>query len=175
MRNYYLDLEFNQRVIDFENGHVVYDLISVGLVDEAGRTYYAVSNEFNLEAARENEFVKDTVLPRLDMPESGRKTRAQIRKEILDFIGNEPDEKAFIHFWHIPQDWVLFSDLMSEGNFMQLPKNIINFPRNLTETWMTLGRPDILPQVDSDKEHNSLVDAKWLAKVHEVLKAYRPS
>jgi hypothetical protein len=91
------------------------ELISIGIVAEDGREYYAVSNEFDLQAAWNNEWLRENVLPNLlEVPgvihaeyagkdtyvptikdaifavERIGKTRKQIRNEILEFIGPYP-------------------------------------------------------------------------------------
>lgn len=89
-------------------------LISIGIVAEDGREYYAVSNEFNPDDA--NDWVKKNVLDKIEIENyqklppivkqqniidkgkratkfllrMGAKSNAQIAKEILEFINSEP-------------------------------------------------------------------------------------
>lgn len=53
---YFYDTEF------IEDGHTI-DLISIGIVAEDGRMYYAVSTEF--DASRADEWVQTNVLNKL--------------------------------------------------------------------------------------------------------------
>ncbi len=170
-KKFYLDMEFNQRNV---GGHTVFEMISIGLIDEDGRTYYAVSNEFNLKAAQENQFVNDVVLPRLGLPQTEWKSKDQIRQEVLDFIGCDEKNQALIHYWWIPHDFMLLSDLLGEGDFMNMPPQIDRIGVNVAQTWKELGSPHIKLSVDSDEEHNALVDAIWLKEAHEKLLKLQP-
>lgn len=55
MRFFY-DCEF------IEDGHTI-ELVSIGMVDESGREFYAVSTEF--DASRAGQWVRQNVLPQL--------------------------------------------------------------------------------------------------------------
>jgi len=82
---YYIDFEFSEyftRDIFFKKKHVI-DMISVGIVAEDGRTYYAISNEFS--KLRCNDWVKRNVLTKLDKSIE-RKSNKQIAAEIFNFI-----------------------------------------------------------------------------------------
>ena len=74
---YWLDTEF------IDNGHTI-DLISIGIVAEDGREYYAQSIEF--DPGNANEWVKENVFPHLTDEWKGRAT---IRDEILAFMDAE--------------------------------------------------------------------------------------
>lgn len=52
---YFLDTEFVESPCTI-------DLISIGIVDESGREFYAVSREFNLNRAWKHDFVRNNVL-----------------------------------------------------------------------------------------------------------------
>ncbi len=56
---YFYDCEF------IEDGRTI-DLVSIGVVDETGREFYAVSTEF--DAARAGAWVRQHVLPQLPPP-----------------------------------------------------------------------------------------------------------
>ena len=58
---YFYDTEF------IDNGRII-DLISIGVVAEDGREYYAVSIEFDPESA--GRWVRTNVLPKLPSPAS---------------------------------------------------------------------------------------------------------
>jgi len=55
MKRYFLDTEFIESV-----GSI--DLISIALVCDDGRHYYAISNEFDTQAAWDHEWVRENVL-----------------------------------------------------------------------------------------------------------------
>jgi len=62
--NYYLDTEFHEYKKKPFIGKAIdtIELISIGIVAEDDREYYAVSNEFDLKATWSNEWLRDNVL-----------------------------------------------------------------------------------------------------------------
>ena len=56
---YYLDTEFHEYK---KNGVDTIELISIGIVAEDGREYYAVCNEFDIHAAMNNDWLRLNVL-----------------------------------------------------------------------------------------------------------------
>lgn len=63
-KRYFYDTEF------LDNGHTI-DLISIGIVAEDGRGYYAVNTEANIDAAKTNPWIVANVLPHLPMNNRG--------------------------------------------------------------------------------------------------------
>lgn len=93
---YFLDFEFIEgfkKPLFGKRRHFI-DMISVGIVAEDGREYYAISNEFKWDDA--NEWVKENVLSKLEgrhCTPSGWfndsrlwKSNKQIAKEIFEFV-----------------------------------------------------------------------------------------
>lgn len=66
---YFLDTEFHEGVRKpkgwFTKEQWMIELISIGIVSEDGREYYAVSNEFDVDAAWNNTWLRDNVLKTL--------------------------------------------------------------------------------------------------------------
>lgn len=56
---YYLDTEFHEYE---KNGVNTIELISIGIVAEDGREYYAVCNEFDIHAAMNNDWLRKNVI-----------------------------------------------------------------------------------------------------------------
>lgn len=96
MSKYFIDCEFIERFHKpflGKSRHVI-DLISIGIVAEDGREYYAISNEFNYNDA--SDWVKENVLAKLEgrhctpvgwLSDSGIwKSNKQIAKEIFEFV-----------------------------------------------------------------------------------------
>lgn len=96
---YFLDTEFiegfHKPLFGKRRHHI--DLISIGIVAEDGREFYAISNEFNPKDA--NDWVKENVIRQLPKKhfnghnvEEAKlwKSNAQIAKEIVEFINSEP-------------------------------------------------------------------------------------
>ncbi len=75
---YFYDCEF------IEDGHVI-DLISIGVVDEHGREFYAVSTEFDDRLA--GPWVRRHVLNRLPSPaDRAWRSRQRIRDDLSEFL-----------------------------------------------------------------------------------------
>lgn len=153
---YFLDTEF------IDTGTEV-DLVSIGLVCEDGREYYAISTEF--DAARASEWVVKHVLAQLP-PRTAPvwKARAAIRDEIVAFVGLKRPE-----FWAYcgAYDWVLLCQLF--GGMVNLPGRWPGFAMDLKQWAVLLGNVR-LPKQETG-EHDALEDARWNRRVWEKLAA----
>lgn len=157
---YFLDTEFAERPCSIE-------LISVALVAEDGREFYAESNEFcDLMA---NEWVLANVIPQLwsrqaekrefnawvrDGGRGGLLTRAEIAREIRIFIGDDTPE-----FWgyYADYDWVVFCWLF--GSMVDLPKGWPMYCRDIKQVCDAVGNPALPP--NETNVHHALCDARW--------------
>jgi 3' exoribonuclease, RNase T-like len=161
---YFLDTEF----VEDAKARTI-DLISIGIVSEDGRSYYAISLEF--DQSRADEWIREHVLAKLpsrpDKVVSHRrqsngpwKTREQIKHEILEFIGGDTPE-----FWgyYADYDWVVFCWLF--GRMIDLPKSFPTYCRDIKQLMDSLGIEDV--PFKPDDEHSSLSDAEWNRKVFE--------
>jgi len=141
---WFFDTEFN------DTGSRI-DLISIGLVSEDGREYYAVSSEFDPERCL--PWVKENVLPSL--VGTPTKTREQISEDILALVGPNPEFWAY----YADYDWVVLCQLY--GPMAWLPKSWPMFCMDLKQEMTRLGiEREQLP--DNPREHNALEDARWL-------------
>lgn len=140
---YWFDTEF------IDDGKTI-DLISIGIVSEDHRTYYAETTEYNISKA--SEWVKQNVGPQLGyvIP----KSRRLIAAEIITFIGKEQPE-----FWayYASYDWVALCQLY--GTMMEVPPHFPMYCRDLQQMVQHLGYP-LLPIQDTP-EHHALNDAIW--------------
>lgn len=168
---YFYDTEF------IEDGKTI-DLISIGVVAEDGRSYYAISTEFNPRKA--SQWVKDNVLahlpprhvnlsevsvsPRLKEESRAWKSRRQIRNELLHFINSE---------YGLPEFWAYYADYdhvalcQLFGTMMDLPKGWPMYTRDVKQLCDAMGNPK-LPEQTED-EHHALADARWTKAAYEFL------
>jgi 3' exoribonuclease, RNase T-like len=157
---YFLDTEF------LEDGRTIV-LVSIGVVCEDGREYYAVSSEFDPAAAI--TWVRKRVLSQLPSPgDPAWKSRETIRTELLDFLtadGAEPETWA----WYGDYDHVVICQLW--GAMPELPRALPRFTRDLRQEWEMLGRPT-LPAQDGSR-HHALEDARHNAAIWTALEAER--
>jgi len=147
VRRYFYDTEF------IEDGTTI-ELISIGVVDEAGREFYAVSTGFDPERAI--PWVRRNVLPKLPSPaDPAWRSRARIRDELIAFL-TEPGEEIELWAWYAAYDHVALCQLW--GPMTALPRAIPRFSHELRQRWEDLGRPE-LPQAPAG-QHDALADAR---------------
>jgi len=159
--NYFLDTEFSERPGSIE-------LISIALVCEDSRTYYAENCNFKADLC--NPYVKENILPKLG-PVQGRLPIAVIAEEIQDFIAAPHSlerGKAKPQFWayYASYDWVVFCWLF--GIMDKLPAGYPYHPMDLQQWWVQLGKPDIKPP-EPENEHHALADALWNQQLYKAL------
>ena len=156
MRFFY-DLEFGDTEREIS-------LVSIGVVAEDGREYYAVSSAFDTLAV--HPWVREHVLPQLP-PASTWKPRERIRDELLEFLGAEP----VLWAWYGAYDHVALCQLW--GAMPQLPRALPRYTLDVRQLWEHLGRP-ALPQQGSGL-HDALADARHVKVRWEALaeRAYR--
>ncbi|MFD0585315.1 polyadenylate-specific 3'-exoribonuclease AS [Dactylosporangium darangshiense] len=148
---YFYDCEF------IEDGRLI-DLVSIGVVDEHGREYYAVSTEF--DDSRAVSWVRRNVLDKLPSPsDKAWRSRERIRAELLDFLTEplrkgEADELE-LWAWYAAYDHVALAQLW--GSMPALPREIPRFTKDLRQLWDDAGRP---PLPVAEGRHDALVDAR---------------
>lgn len=179
---YFFDTEFIEgfhKPLFGKRRHFI-DLISIGIVAEDGREYYAISKNFNPKDA--SKWVNQNVISKLppkhfDLYDSPRqkqeamawKRNKEILIDILDFTKCWRDDtfwgtadKPEFYGYYCDYDWVLFCSLF--GTMMNLPKGFPMYcidlkqmmdEKGLDKEWRRKNHPD------PDGEHNALVDAKW--------------
>lgn len=156
---YFYDTEF------IEDGQTI-ELVSIGIVAEDGREYYAVSTEF--DGTRANAWVRDNVLDKLPNPSAPvwRSTET-IRREIFEFmtVDSTPIQ---LWAWVGAYDHIVLAQLW--GDMAALPKALPRYTRELKQYWEMAGRPSLPPIPDGN--HDALVDARHnLAKFRVCMEA----
>lgn len=184
---YFLDCEF------IENGSTI-DLISIALVCEDGREYYAQNSDAKFKSAGDwvwrNVFphlqhfdmrgtrtcnhqtgsMMDRIATKCTKPECPWRSPYEIRDEVKAFIDIENNGKPEIWGYYSAYDWVAFCQLF--GSMIDLPKNYPMFCRDIIQECKRLGNPE-LPKQDA-AEHNCLEDARWNKKAWEFLNNPKP-
>jgi hypothetical protein len=146
---YFIDTEF------IESGpHRPIELISIGIVAEDGREYYAESSEVVLLEA--NDWVKANVIPHLG-PMEDRRSLSQIAKEIAYFVSYEGSNKPEFWGYYADYDWVVFCQIF--GSMINLPRGWPMYCRDIKQWADVLG--DIKIPKQESTEHHALNDARW--------------
>lgn len=157
-------------------------LISIGLVAEDGREYYAVNNEvgvgpLNAKIAGHAWLMENVVnsLPLLDKDSKGFhldfshpdvKSRLTIKNEIDAFFRDTPDLELWA--WYGAYDHVALAQIY--GRMIDLPYYVPMWTNDLRQEAFRLGDPQ-MPEQKSG-QHNALEDARHLRKVDETLAYY---
>src|SRR5215218_5219467 len=130
---YFYDCEF------IEDGRLI-DLVSIGMVDEHGREFYAVSTEF--DDSRAVPWVRRNVLDKLPSPaDRAWRSRERIREDLYAFLVAplEPGRSIELWAWYAAYDHVALAQLW--GAMPALPREIPRYTKDLRQLWDDLGRP----------------------------------
>lgn len=160
---FWFDTEF------IEDGRTI-DLVSIGIVSQDDRKYYAVSSEY--DPSKASKWVKENVLSQVDQAKGI--PRKQIRHDIQRFIGEyAPDllmgtRKGRPEIWayYGSYDWVALCQLF--GTMMELPDGWPMYVRDVKQWCDELGNPQLPAQ--GKGLHHSLEDAIWTKKCWEFLR-----
>lgn len=149
---YFYDTEF------LDTGTTI-DLISIGIVAEDGREYYAVNADMPARRILKHEWLMASVVPQL--PFSGDwKPKLQIRDEVRDFLLH--DGKPELWAWYCAYDHVVLAQLF--GTMMDLPEGVPMYTHDLR------ALVDYLPDGELPKQaggvHDALEDARWVKLAH---------
>ena len=176
---YFIDTEF------YEYGRTI-DLISIGVVAEDGREFYAVSQDAELH--RVSPWVRENVLPHL--PKYGDNAwlpRKEIAERLRVFTGEDVPcmvgdgmglrmcaasirgDKPEFWAYYADYDWVVLCQLF--GTMMGLPKHFPKFCCDLNQLSVDVGSPEHPKQEIG--EHNALADARWNRDLYGFLMAKR--
>jgi hypothetical protein len=153
---YWIDTEFIERPFTI-------DLISVGLVAEDGREFYAESNE--VDWSRASRWTQETVRPQLAGPAMPRE---EIGYAIRRFV--EKDEHPVFWGYFSSFDWVVFGWLF--GDMHEQPFRFPALCLDIKQWAIELGDPPLPIQVGPC--HHALADARWTREAWNFLKTQDP-
>lgn len=167
---YFFDTEF------MEDGEVI-ELLSIGVVCEDGREFYAESSDAVLSNA--NDWVVENVVPHLwsqqddkregnrwilDGGAGGLLRKREIALGLQRFVNNGDSRPQFWAYYG-DYDWVVLCQLF--GTMMDLPTGWPKFAMDLKQLCVMLGDPELPKQTSG--EHNALNDARWTHATHNWL------
>jgi hypothetical protein len=163
---YWFDTEF------IEDGKTI-DLISIGIVAEDGREFYAQNLDTHFDGA--SDWVQKNVIAHLSNMEYwhhrdgdpvGWFTRESISAGIRTFCDPVAYGKPEVWAYYADYDWVVLCQLF--GTMMDLPKGWPMYCRDIKQWADMLGNPK-LPKQESG-EHHALADARWNRQAWEFLR-----
>lgn len=180
---------------EFTGLHKDTTLISIGLIDENGRTFYAEFSDYY--ECQCDEWIRENVLTHLKWSKEGQvENFVNINNDNWEAYGNKDYIKIVLNDWLSQYDTVeLVSDVCHYdmvlfisifGDAFSIPKNVnpachdinqdIAKYYNITETEaFDLSREDILSDnryiVDDEiMKHNALYDAKVIKEIYNIIK-----
>lgn len=151
---YFYDTEF------LDNG-VTVDLISIGIVAEDGREYYAVNKDADWDAITKHEWLQANVVNQLP-PKNEWLSKEMIKWEVEDFLlGGKTLPELWADF--AAYDHIVLSQLF--GKMLDLPRGIPMFTNDLrTFIYRNRGNREYLAQLPLQNSglHDALEDARHL-------------
>lgn len=153
---YFLDTEFNTVPFDGFNS-----LISIAIVAEDGREFYAVNRDMDMRTIRHNKWLMDNVVDKLEGPaDPVWMHRNQIIDGIEKLIGDDTSPQIWAYYG--AYDWVLLCELF--GGMLTLSGRNPEWPMYVRDLKMLvdlLDFPKSLRPDDPENEHHALADARW--------------
>ncbi len=183
---------------EFTGLHKDTTLISIGLVSEDGRTFYAELNDY--DRTQVDEWIEKNVINNLkfEPPKNGEYEHNSMQRHESNPIGN-PINKGYnmelrgnisevsealnewikqfkdIKIWSdcLSYDWVLFNDLF--GHAFNLPENIYYIPFDICTLFEVKGidadisREEFIGNSVIGEKHNALYDAKVIKACYDKL------
>jgi hypothetical protein len=153
---YFLDTEFQ------ENGTSI-DLLSIGVVCDDGREFYACNQNARLDLV--TPWVRENVLP--ELPPYGSVVwmpKTSIACELAEFV-QQGAERAEFWGYYSAYDWVVVCQLY--GAMVTLPRGFPKHCMDLKQASVMAGNPEH-PKQEKGK-HNALEDARWARDLWQFL------
>lgn len=176
---YFFDTEF----IEWAGG---IQLVSIGIVREDGRMFYAESCTFDERLA--DQWVKDNVISKLHFnnekfnsfwsPDGVQinvfGTETFIKEQLLLWLSPSEDETPEFYAYYASYDWVVFARIF--GRLIEKPEHFPMWVIDLKQRMWERGLPvdwkrAVCP--DPEGEHDALVDALWNKNFYDQMIIYK--
>lgn len=178
--NIYFDTEFTGL-------HQKTTLISIGLISDCGKTFYAELTDYDKEQV--DEWIKNNVISNLYLKEYFEKlkngqTKYKIKDDTLSLcsiseLRNDLNlwlsQFENVEMWSdcLSYDWVLFNEIF--GHAFNIPKNIYYISFDICTLFKSknidpdISREEFSDMKDNSQKHNALWDAKVIKRCYELL------
>ena len=168
---------------EFTGLHKGTTLISIGLVDENGKSFYAELTDY--DESQVDDWLKNNVINHLYLDEAQYDRRLKDSCDEFESVGTTDHVKHELEWWLkqfdeieiwsdcLSYDWVLFNNIF--GTAFDIPKNVYYIPFDICTVFKLKGiDPDISREgfIDNSVEgekHNALYDAKVIKACYEKL------
>jgi hypothetical protein len=163
---------------EFTGLHQNTTLISIGLVSECGKSFYAELTDY--DKSQVDDWLQENVIDKLTLEIDGyfgSYDNMNVRGEtelVQTKLGDWLNQFESVEMWSdcLAYDWVLFNKIF--GHAFSIPSNVYYIPFDICTLFKVKGiDPDINREsfagVNSDKKHNALHDAQIIKVCYEKL------
>jgi hypothetical protein len=166
---------------EFTGLHQNTTLISIGLISECGKTFYAEFNDYNLKQV--DPWIQENVINNLQY--KGIFQKLDETKESISYKSTTENIKEKIKTWLaqfeqveiwsdcLAYDWVLFNQIF--GHAFNIPENVYYIPFDICTLFKIKGidadisREEFINMSGNLLKHNALHDAKVIKACYEKL------
>jgi hypothetical protein len=163
---------------EFTGLHQGTTLISIGLISECNKTFYAEFSDY--DKTQVDDWIEENVINNLtlqgspvDLPNDKRVVgdTTLIRQNLIEWL-EQFDE---VEMWSdcLSYDWVLFCEIF--GHAFNIPKNVYYIPFDTSTLFRVKGldpdidREEFVSCEEKNEKHNSLWDSKIIKLCYEKL------
>lgn len=166
---FFYDTEF------LEDGRTI-ELISIGIVDETGREYYAINADMPIQRIEEHSWLMGNVVPYLpgvvydgrfdlDYQDSRVKTKSQIAREVLEFL-TAYDGRIDLWAWFAAYDHVVLAQLW--GIMINMPARLPQYTKDVRQLVDEYNVRKLPSQVSG--HHDALADARHVKTMYNYIR-----
>ena len=159
---------------EFTGLHQKTTLISIGLVSECGKTFYAELTDY--DKSQIDEWLQTNVINNLMLDEKIHGDKGNFSLIDCRYVGNNFGLKHILTEWLsqfesveiwsdcLSYDWVLFNQIF--GHAFNIPKNVYYIPFDICTLFYAKGidadinRQEFSEMTEGSQKHNSLWDAE---------------
>lgn len=164
---------------EFTGLHQKTTLISIGLISECGKSFYAEFTDY--DKTQIDEWLQENVINNLCLTEYDKDANLNCWK----IKGDSGDVKSALEVWFsqfdevemwsdcLAYDWILFNQIF--GHAFSIPKNIYYIPFDICTLFKHKGidpdisREDFSETKQQSKKHNALWDALIIGECYQKL------
>lgn len=164
---------------EFTGLHQKTTLISIGLISDCGKTFYAELTDY--DKSQVDDWINNNVISNLTMTEDDNAAFLGSWRLVADSVNVKDaltkwlEQFEQVEIWSdcLSYDWVLFNQIF--GHAFNIPKNVYYIPFDICTLFKAKGiDPDISREEfsnmkENSQKHNALWDAKVIKRCFELL------